>query len=71
VVIAVPCTTTPRDLPSHIELDPEVTGLREVTYARCEDVKSVSYERLRRRLGAAHPEAMFAVSTALRFLLDL
>ena len=70
VVIVVPCTTTWRQLPSHVELDPEVCGLDEVSYAKCEEVKSVSGERLATRLGAANDEALFAITRALRFLLD-
>ena len=70
VVIVVPCTTTYRGLPSHVELDPENSGLHAVSYAKCEDVKSVSDQRLVARLGTAHDEALFVLSRALRFLLD-
>jgi mRNA interferase MazF len=70
VVIVVPCTTTHRGLPSHVELDPQTSGLDAVSYAKCEDVKSVSDQRLVVRLGTANDEALFALSRALRFLLD-
>lgn len=70
VVIVVPCTTVHRGLPSHVELDPGSAGLDEVSYAKCEDVKSVSERRLVARLGAADDEALFAIARALRFLLD-
>ena len=70
MVIVVPSTTAHRGLPSHVELDPESTGLDEVSYAKCEDVKSVSDQRLIARLGAANDEARFAIARALRFLLD-
>ena len=70
VVIVVPCTTTHRGLPSHVELDPDSAGLDEVSYAKCEDVKSVSDQRLIARLGVANDEARFGVARALRFLLD-
>ena len=71
VVIVVPCTTRRRGLPSHVELDPQQCGLEEVSYAKCEDLKSVSYKRLAARLGAANDEALFAIARVLRFLLDL
>ena len=70
VVIVVPCTTRRRELPSHVELDPKQCGPDEVSYAKCEDVKSVSENLLVARLGAANDEALFAVTRALRFLLD-
>lgn len=71
VVILVPCTTAYRGLPSHVELDPESSGLDSVSYAKCEDVKSVSERRLIARVGSANDEALFAIARALRFLLDL
>ncbi len=71
VVIVVPLTTAARGLPSHIEIDPRVSGLDEVSYAKCEDVKSVSEQSLLARLGAVEEQAMFDIARALRFLLDL
>jgi mRNA interferase MazF len=70
VVIVVPCTTVRRGLPSHVELDPESSGLDHVSYAKCEDVKSISDQRLIARLGAANDEAIFSIARALQFLLD-
>lgn len=69
VVIVVPCTTTRRGLPSHIELDPVDTGLDEVSYAKCEDVKSISTQRLIVRLGSAPPAALTEITAVLRYLL--
>lgn len=71
VVIVVPTTTTARGLPSHIEIDPDESGLDEVSYAKCEDVKSVSEQRLVSKLGAAGSGTTFQISRALRFLLEL
>jgi mRNA interferase MazF len=72
IVIAVPLTTTHRDLPSHIEIDSHNgSGLDEVSYAKCEDVKSISEQRLIARLGAAEEQVMFQTARALRYLLDL
>jgi mRNA interferase MazF len=71
IVIVVPITTACRDLPSHIEIDQDGSGLQEVSYAKCEDVKSVSEQRLIARLGAVGDDVMFQAARALRFLLDL
>ena len=71
VVVVVPITTAYRGLPSHVEIDRGASGLDEVSYAKCEDVKSVSEQRLVGRLGTAGEEAMFQAARALRFLLDL
>jgi mRNA interferase MazF len=71
VAIVVPTTTARRDLPSHIAIDHDGSGLDEVSYAKCEDVKSVSEQRLMARLGTAGEQATFQVGRALRFLMDL
>lgn len=71
VVIVVPCTTAHRGLPSHIEIEPGVSGLDEESYAKCEDVKSISEQRFVTRLGAVNPECLFAIRRTLKFLLDL
>jgi mRNA interferase MazF len=71
VVILVPTTTTPRGLAPHVEIQPGRSGLDEVSYAKCEDVKSVSEQRLVGRLGSVDDGVTFHISRALRFLLDL
>jgi mRNA interferase MazF len=71
VVVVVPITTTYRGLPSHVEIDRGSSGLDEVSYAKCEDVKSVSEQRLIGRLGVVGDEVMFQAARALRFLLEL
>jgi mRNA interferase MazF len=71
VAVVIPITTAYRDLPSHVEIDRGSSGLDEVSYAKCEDVKSISDHRLVGRLGAVGDEAVFQMARALRFLLDL
>jgi mRNA interferase MazF len=71
IVVVIPLTTTYRGLPSHIEIDRGGSGLDEVSYAKCEDVKSVSEQRLIGRLGVVGDEVMFRLARTLRFLLDL
>lgn len=69
VAVVVPLTTTRRGLPSHVEVDDAASGLDDVSYAKCEDVKSISVARLVARLGVAPSLAMREVAVALRFLL--
>jgi mRNA interferase MazF len=71
LVIVVPCTTAARGLPSHVELDPVRSGLDQISYAKCEDMKSISIERLVGRTGTAGSDAMCSIGRAVRFLLDL
>lgn len=71
VVIVVPTTTRPRGLPSHVEIDPDGSGMDEVSYAKCEDVRSISEQRLIARLGTVPTSEMFQIERVIRFLLDL
>jgi mRNA interferase MazF len=71
LTIVVPITTVHRGLPLHVEVEPGGSGLDEVSYAKCEDVKSVSVERLAYRFGAASPEALDRIRHVLRYLLEL
>lgn len=71
VVIVVPVTTARRGLPSHVEIEPGDSGLQEISYAKCEDVRSVSERRLVTRLGSTEPDVMFSVGRVMTYLLDL
>ena len=69
--MVVPCTTSRRNLPSHIEIEPGESGLDQVSYAKCEDLKSISDRWLVGRLGSAGPEVTHEIARVLRILLDL
>jgi mRNA interferase MazF len=70
-VIVVPITTPRRDLPSHVEIEPGGSGLDEVSYAECEDVKSISEERSIAHLGAATDAVTLDIGRVLRLLLEI
>jgi mRNA interferase MazF len=71
LVIVVPLTTTRRDLPLHVEVEPGTSGLDEVSYAKCEDIKSISIERLVHRLGTGGYEVVHRVRRVLDHLLEV
>jgi mRNA interferase MazF len=71
VVIVVPTTTTRRALPSHVELEPLSTGLEDISYAKSEDVKSVSTARLLHRLGEVPTPQLAELDLVLRRVLAL
>ena len=70
-VIVVPLTTTRWGLPSHVEIETGQSGLAHTSYAKAEDLKSVSQERLVTRYGLADAEAMRQLELILRTLLQL
>lgn len=50
LVIAVPFTTRERGIPTHIAVRPPDGGLRDVSYAMCEQLRTLAADRL-----APHP----------------
>jgi mRNA interferase MazF len=71
VVIAVPLTTRERRMALHVEVEPGGTSLDEISYAQCEDVRSISELRLIARLGEAPPDVMHRIRRVLAFLLGI
>jgi len=70
LVIVVPLTSRRRDLASHVEIDP-TAGLDEASYAKCEDVKSISTERLVHVIAAVSPIEIAQMTVILARLLSL
>lgn len=56
---------------AHVEIEPGESGLSHTSYAKAEDIKSVSTQRLVRRLGAVSADRLERAEHALRLLLDL
>ena len=71
LVIVVPITTVGYGLRSHVELEPGDGGLDHTGYARCDQLRAVSVERLSSRRAMISPDRMGAIDQALRFILDL
>jgi mRNA interferase MazF len=71
LVVVVPVTTNGYGLRSHVELEPEASGLDHTAYARCDQLRVVSIKRLAARQRTIGPGEMRAIDQALRFVLDL
>jgi mRNA interferase MazF len=71
LVVVVPLTSTHRGIPLHIKIEPPEGGVKNTSYAKIEDVRSVSKERLTKRFGIVTAGTMAVVSDRLRILLDL
>lgn len=71
LVVVVPITTAHYGLRSHVELEPEGSGLDHISYARCDQLRAVSVELLSSRQNMIGPDQMHAIDQALRFVLDL
>lgn len=71
LVVVVPVTSAFYGLRSHVELEPGRTGLDHISYARCDQLRVVSTDRLVSHRGIVQPDQMSAIDQALRFVLDL
>ena len=69
--IVVPVTTTNRQVPSHMQIDPPEAGVRTPSFAMCEQVRSISVLRLRRFRGSVSEETLRTIRTMVNaFLID-
>lgn len=71
LVVVVPIGSAPYGLRSHIELQPGGSGLENPSYARCDQIRVISAERILARRGMAAIEEVHEIDQALRFILDL
>jgi mRNA interferase MazF len=72
LVIAVPFTTRKRGIPTHIEVRPPDGGLRDVSFAMCDQLRALAADRLGSSpFGSVSAAVLEAVEDRLRLLLDL
>jgi mRNA interferase MazF len=71
LLIVVPMTTTERGIPLHVSVDPPEGGIDRRSFIKCEDVRSVSEQRLITRLGVVSPDTLSLVADRLRIVLEL
>jgi mRNA interferase MazF len=69
LVVAVPFTTTNRGSPLHVRVRPPSGGLRSVSFAMCEQVRSLSRSRLHRHWGELDGRAMAGIAARVRLLI--
>ena len=51
LVIVVPITSKDKRIPSHIRIDPPQGGVKLTSFAMCEHVRSISKDRLIKKVG--------------------
>ncbi len=71
LVAVVPVGSTSYGLRSHIEIEPGLSGLDHVSYARCDQLRVVSTKRFAAHRGLVASDAMVEIEQALRFILGL
>lgn len=71
LVTVIPMTTKGRPIRSFLRVDPPEGGLQKTSFLICEQVRTISRERLGRRFGALARATMAEVELRLKFLLEL
>jgi mRNA interferase MazF len=71
LVVAVPITRTGRKVRWHVAVKPPQGGLVAESFIQCENIRSVSKRRLKRRRGRVSEETLQQVEDRLRILLGL
>ena len=72
MAIVVPLTTQDRGLPHHVPVSSPGSGLRRVSWARTDEVRAISEQRLTgRSLGSVSAKETDDIRTYLRLMLDI
>ncbi len=71
LVIVVPITSKDKGIRSHVAISEDEGGLTMQSFAKCEDIRSISKQRLRKRLGMVSEHTIDLVEENLRVLLGL
>ncbi|HAU32060.1 MAG: mRNA interferase [Desulfotomaculum sp. 46_296] len=71
LIVILPLTTKEKGIPFHVEICPPEGGLKEKSFVKCEDIRSVSRERLLLRIGMVSLATIEAIEDRIRILLNL
>ncbi len=71
LVVVLPITSKNKRIRSHAPVSPPEGGLSVQSYIKCEDVRSISIQRLERRLGKVTAGTLKEVENRLRIILAL
>jgi mRNA interferase MazF len=71
LIVVIPLTSKRKGIPLHVRISPPEGGLTMDSYAKCEDLRSVSKIRLSRKLGRVNADTVAAVEDRLRILIGL
>jgi mRNA interferase MazF len=71
LVVVLPITSKAKGIPLHVPLAPPEGGVKTASYVKCEDIRSISKERLAKRLGHVLPETLQQIEDRLAVLLGM
>lgn len=71
LIVVIRLTSKRKGIPLHVRISPPEGGLTRESYAKCEDLRSVSKIRLSHKLGRVNTDTVAAVEDRLRILIGL
>ena len=71
LIIVVPITSQNKGIRSHVKIAQGEGGLNLESFVKCEDVRSVSKQRLIKKLGSVSKQTIENIEEKLRFLMGL
>jgi mRNA interferase MazF len=71
LVVVLPITSKAKGVPLHVGVTPPEGGLKAPSYIKCEDIRSVSKQRLVKYVGRVSTETLREVEDRLAVLLGM
>ncbi len=69
--VVLPLTTKKKGVLWHVPVSPDQSGLKLLSYTKCEDIRSISMERVSRRLGSVSTSVLYAIEYRISRLLGI
>lgn len=69
LVIIIPLTSVNKKISTHVKIEPSEGGLNVVSFALCEQIRSISKERLKKRMGLVKSHSV--MNEVRSWILDL
>ncbi len=71
LAVVLPITTKYKGIPIHVPIKPQESSLAQNSYIKCEDIRSISTERLISKLGSVGKAILEEVEDNLKILLGI
>jgi mRNA interferase MazF len=71
LVVVLPITSKAKGIPLHVQVAPPEGGVKTTSYVKCEDIRSVSKQRLAKFCGRVSPDTLREIEDRLRVLLGM
>ena len=71
LIVILPISKAFRGIPLHIEIKPQEGGLDRISYIMCDQIRTISKDRLDQKLGRVNPNTLRTVEDRLKILLKL